>query len=368
MIIFLSFLYLSIFNIFVPRNFKSLYFLLSILIISILAYNFIPSIDLDLFRHFEMFNSLKTGGYSALINSHWFRTQPVFAIYVYILGFFGKSNILPAVSSFIIYGSILFLYNKIISKSKYYLLFGTLFFFYLLSNLSFLAVNSGIRNILAITLFIIILYIDLIKNYKPVIFLYFFVILIHNSVIILVLLRFFSFFFKKIKFFPSLVLILWPFFFDLVIDFLLNLNLIDLFQSILLQAQSYIYGGTNPINSTSLIIMRVLQLFTFFLFILILFRYYPKNQSRFAVYYFYCFLFIISSFSYFDIFIRLSNFLIISFPIFFLSFLIPERLSNFSKFPPFFNIYSTSVIILFISTFSLLFYLWSEYSKIIINI
>lgn len=368
MIIFLSFIYLSIINIFVPSKIKSIYFVLSILIISTLAYNFIPSIDLDLFRHFEMFNSLKTGGYSALINSHWFRTQPVFAIYVYILTFFGTSNILPAITSFIVYGAILFMYNKLIIKSKYNLLFGALFFFYLLSNLSFLTVNSGIRNILAITLFLIILYIDLIKNYKPVIFLYFFVILIHNSVIILLLLRLFSFFFKKIKFFPSLVILLWPFFFDLLIDFLLNLNFNDFFQSILLQAQSYIYGGTNPINSTILIIMRVLQLFTFFLFILNLFKYYPKIQNGFPIYYFYCFLFIISSFSYFDIFIRLSNFLVISFPIFYLSFLIPERRRNFSKFPSFFNIYATSVIILLISTFTLLFHLWSEYSKIIINI
>lgn len=358
---------ISFFFFFCPQKYIMQYFIIASLLLAALAFYYSPSQYEDLYYHYIMLDEFKTGGWSFILNTHWFERQPVFAIYVYFISLFPANGFLPAISIFLTYLFPFILIYKIAIKynvKKIYIVFSFLF---ILCTMSYLGVMSGIRNMLAFSVFSYVLYVDLVeKKNKIVCFaIYIALCLLHTSVVTLVIFRLLLTIAKR-KFFFIIIAIfslLWPLFNIFIFKVLGLLKELEFFMVLDEQVKGYIGGGTQYVFSTASI--RLISL-VIILFCVILSMYMSRNIRNYPDKYFRYILLIIfftagGIFQY-DIFVRMVCFLIFSSP-----FVLLTALSTGTKSINRDVTYLKMLLyvgLIFVLMVSLVFYTWSEYTKI----
>lgn len=201
LIVFYSLLFLMTFFVSKSNNYKSIKKILIayVLLLSIMAYFYLPNDSADLSRHFislKLYSNMST---SDFINAISINSAPGALLYFRIIGKLNNIHLLPCITSFIYYGILFTLYfyfiknYKINSKSAAF----SLFLFMICGR--FLGIISGIRNGLAFILIFCAIYREFFLDKKIIsnVFLYLIAILIHPAALIIIFLRFLFILFEK---------------------------------------------------------------------------------------------------------------------------------------------------------------------------
>lgn len=134
-----------------PRKSEWFSFLVVTVLLSVLAFYFVPNETDDLTRYYQQINYLRDYGYDYLQRcfnegiNNW-NVYRVCGYYFYIISKLPSNNYLPAITIFLAYGLMFLTIYKIANKfkvGKAYLFFGSLFF---LSTYWYYDTASGIRN------------------------------------------------------------------------------------------------------------------------------------------------------------------------------------------------------------------------------
>lgn len=169
-----------------------------------------PSQD-DLYRHYLMLDDIRNYGLSFFDTSnHYWDENPAYVIFLACISLFQLNAFLPFFVGVIyylssLYGVYLFSLHKVTCYSRE-ILAGIL----LLMVTNYISI-SGIRNVLACSIFLIGIYFDMIRGKKTGFLLYFFAALIHSSIWIYIVLRILIIFYSgKKKFLILLVAFVLP--------------------------------------------------------------------------------------------------------------------------------------------------------------
>lgn len=357
------------------------FFFISALFLAILAFFYHPNQYADLYRHYIMLDEFKYGGWEYVKNTHYYDTQPLFAIYVFLISILPHQGYLPAITVFLAYilpFRVIYLYTQENKIGKIYIFLILLF---ILTAMSYLGVMGGIRNMLAFSIFSFFLYFDLIKNKRKIYcyIIYILLCLFHSSVIILVILRILL---SLTKYVPFYILAIFSFILPNINVYLMQitsfLNGISFFIFLEEQITSYSSGGTVYVYSTA--IFRTLALIIIFAGVVLSIiqkDFSSKYSKKYRDYVLLTIMFTLGSINQYDVYVRMVSFLIFASPIVILTSLAVTSKGSLLKYgiseirKKQFDISKLKMIlflgIISVSLVSITFYTWSEYVKITYN-
>lgn len=147
----------------VPRKYVGFVFFLVTAALTVVAYNAVPADTDDLFRYYDVIDILRQGGMEKFrqmldTNSQNWGALPVCGYYFYFISLLPYNNFLPAITIFIVYGSMFLMLYKMANRfnvSKGHLFIATIFS---LTTYWFYDTCSGIRNGLAFAIVLVCMY------------------------------------------------------------------------------------------------------------------------------------------------------------------------------------------------------------------
>ncbi len=157
-----------------------------------------PSQGWDLYWHYKTLDNYRDMGFTYFAIFDKSISLPIYSLYFYLISLLPYNEYLPAITSFLVYGLNFILIYKIykrfdLSKRTLWILV-----VFILCNLNYFGVISGIRFNLAVSLCTVALYYDYIERKKIIpILLFLFAVLIHSSIYIIIMVRVMLFFFRK---------------------------------------------------------------------------------------------------------------------------------------------------------------------------
>lgn len=180
----------------VPRKHIKWLFLALVLALSVMAFYMKPYETDDVRNYFNQLETLRKGGFATLRrcikngNNNW-DSLPMCGFYFYMISRFPDNGMLPAVTIFLAYGSMLLVLWRAAQRyevNKWYLFLSA---FSILSTYWFYDLCSGIRNGLTFTLFCFFIYVELVeKKWRPLCWLgYVALCLMHSSGILMMMIR-----------------------------------------------------------------------------------------------------------------------------------------------------------------------------------
>lgn len=180
----------------IPQKYVGWLFFATTLALAIMAFNCVPKETDDLSNYFWQLDTLRKGGWDTFQtmlkddNNHW-GALPVCGYYFYLVSLLGNNGFLPAITIFIAYGSMFYVFYKASVRfaiNKWYLFLGCIF---ALATYWFYDICSGIRNGLAFTLFAACVYQDIVEKKHRLLCLagYALCIGLHSSTIVFAVMR-----------------------------------------------------------------------------------------------------------------------------------------------------------------------------------
>lgn len=152
-----------------PKKHIGWLFVALVIALSIMAYHAVPAETDDLRGYFNYLDRLREGGWPVFremmkndVND--FGSLPTCGYYFFLISRLPNNGFLPGVTIFLAYGSMFLVLNKAAKRfeiSHWYLFVAC---FFLLATYYFYDICSGIRNGLGFTLFISIVYLELVEN------------------------------------------------------------------------------------------------------------------------------------------------------------------------------------------------------------
>lgn len=308
---------------FVPKKFLGKYFILCALLLSSLYFFFIPSKDFDLYRHYQTMYFMKFISWKDLLEfkaidigdyllKEYSRNYPGYCLYAYAIGKIGVKELLPVITGIIVYGLPILILTKIGYKKnieKWKLLLGYIFIVF---NIDFLSI-SGIRNILATTIFSYVLYLDLIKKKNRILCFgaYAVICTIHSMGVMLLAFRLILFFYSRRSNnrFINLILIVVFFSMQRITEILIsNINSNSIIGGIIYRAlDSFILYSENGTENSIFIQGTAAALYFLCFIICKFFKKYSSNFNDYKEWYQYImiiFSYILSAVPMRDIFMR----------------------------------------------------------------
>ncbi len=173
------------------KNRRRIYALTIAFTLGLVAYNFIPNESMDLYRIFDRMSWMSYTDFSAFLNIFITDIEIGFNFVIYLISKTGDFHIAPFLFTTLGYFLILLIINSYTLKkeiSSMLTLFIVMTFFL---SFPFVLLVSGIRNFIAIIIFVYILYLEKVENkidkFKKLVYLI--PILFHISMIIFVILK-----------------------------------------------------------------------------------------------------------------------------------------------------------------------------------
>ena len=352
------FIILFLFGLILPRMFKKIYLCIILLLLGLLSYNIIPDTTSDLYRHLMFYDETVKYGFDYVFRSHYMKSVPIYALFIAALSFFKNEKIVPLIVYLLTYiPLIMCIYKKCEKQNKKY--FAYILTMFILFCISFNGAISGVRNMCSFSLFVVILYLELEKTIPQLIAFLLYIVLgfFHNSIFILIIIRFLiEFPTKKII---SILLVTWP----IALAFLSPI--ISLLSKIMpvfgILSDSFIsYTSSNHYSSLGVMIFRALILL---ISIMILGDDKIRHKrNKFVKFYYYVFLFTISSIIQYDVFVRFCQLLVMMFPFVFLEVVEERKIVKKSIYKKKELIYLS--VIMLTMFLSVCFLIWSEYTKL----
>lgn len=336
MIVFTTLMIFGCFGFFVPKMYLKRYMLLSAVCISSLYFFFTPLPGYDLTRHYELLHILRRLDLKSVLSGtekianrllrQYTEYSRLYLIYAFLISKLKIDAFLPVITGTIIYASV----SSIIMMSAED--FGeeieswkiSFCFFFMLMLTDFRTV-SGIRNMLAFSLFAYVLYYDLVRNAgKFWCFLaYFLLANIHTSIYLLIVIRLLT---SLGKIVPKWILMVVSFvsqsFLDSIIQFLTRVGDVPLARSLLEKINIYVISG-----GTQYIMIRGAAHFILILIQMAIFFYVLRNQylnkkfKHYGDFFLFTILFALGAIRQYDIFVRSYMLIVFMVSPFLLSFL-----------------------------------------------
>lgn len=211
------------------------------IILSIMAYFYVPGTSADLYRVFAIMNNWKFIDISEFIELAFRTTTPFANIYIYLISIIGNNHLLPAVTAFIYYSNVFYILKKYSHKYNISAYTTSVVLFFIMSSISFIGVISGIRNQLAFSIIAVCIYRDTIENKLIIKNLPFYIIasLMHNAAFALVLIRFAFLTYQKsnLKYKKALFILI-----NVIVVFLLFRYGITYWQAMIDKSYNYLSG------------------------------------------------------------------------------------------------------------------------------
>lgn len=348
---------LVLFGLCTDKKHKMGYLVMLSLILATIAYNYVPNATNDLYHHYKLLEWFRNGTIETLKSHYYYDKLPFYSIYFYIISKIGSNGLLPFITTLAGYCSVFFIMKKIAitEKIEYSNLIITLIFF--LCTFSFIGYVSGIRNMLAFSLFALVafneLYGDKSKLNKAFAWvIYAALCFFHSSIIVLFLIRIVVEVCYRKKFVGSVLMLSWATFWINMQNWLTPYTNYKLIALIVGQLDYY---QVSPYTNVYTYMIRFIALTTVIVAFYYIKRTEPDILKKHQKYYVFCeyiLLFTVGSCMYYDLFVRFCNLSIIVgvsiIPVF-----LNIRKNNFVKF--------MSVVILSVSIFSLVFYFMIAY-------
>lgn len=311
----------------VSRFYKIIPFVIAFAL-AILAYYFYPvGGNYDLSKYYHLMDMIKINDVESIIYiKNYF--EILFRIYMYIVAFIGNYRLFQFFPVFIFYlilFYIIFDYGKSKEYSKFHILLVSLV---CITLFRFVLIASTIRYALAYIIFVLALYLDLVKKCKSnwIKILYILPFFIHKTSIILLLFRLLiEIKNKKIIYFIFALFIFAFFFPELIISILVPFKNIKIVELLINMVYGYLIEESIPIYMQ--LIFRLFQ--TLFLVLGGLFCYRQIEDAQIKKYYFMTILigiFTICLFKYFTLFMRMIDLLVFMSPV-----VVFETLNTFSN-------------------------------------
>lgn len=309
---------------FIGKRYLKIYFFVVALTLATIAFFFQPSTDMDLYRHYQTIDAFKIYGWDYVKSTDIFKTLPVYGMYFYLISLLPFKGFLPAVTVFITY----FLFFSLIYKisrdhniKKSYIM---ITFFFFMFGIDYLSVISGIRNMLAFSIFTYFLYIDLVEqNHKLLCFLiYISLCFLHSSIIILILFRIFVYFYNRFTgILLKLVFLFWAFFLSSILN-IFRLFSGSYFNQIADKINIY-YNGV--LNYNLKIVLFELCSLILLIMIFISYHHDSKNEnyypSKYGHFMILTIAFTLGSIKHYELFLRMVAFIMYASPYYMLMFL-----------------------------------------------
>lgn len=192
---------------------KKLYIFTTV-VFAIMAFFVIPTEGMDLYRHYEMLDTMRQQGLENSIEIYQYslRSLPMYALYFYIVSLLGSNQFLLAIAYVVVYGvqfTILHMAVEDFSLSRYGEKIGYICIICFTNAYEL----TGIRNMMAFAICVYFLYLELVRKKHKVIswIMYVMMCFFHDSVVIFLVFRIFLLFAKKKNLRWIILLIaVWP--------------------------------------------------------------------------------------------------------------------------------------------------------------
>lgn len=166
------------------RKFYKLYVALFSIAMGLLAYNMLPIPEYDLSRYYLTMEDYSGNDFISNIQSIFTRLDSLSYLFMYVISLSGNVRLLQFVGVSIGYYLLLSVLLQLCKSRKYHWALNLTFVCIFLSTFEFIHLYSGLRNYIAIGLFIMLLYKDMIKTGRLRSWMYFIPALFHSSLII----------------------------------------------------------------------------------------------------------------------------------------------------------------------------------------
>lgn len=319
---------------FISKKHLKIYFFIVALILATIAFFFQPSADMDLYKHYQTIDYFKIHGWDYVKTTYIFKTLPIYGVYFYLISLLPVKEFLPAVTVFITYFLSFNLIYKISRDNNIKKSYIMITFSFFILGTDYLSVISGIRNMLAFSIFVYFLYIDLVeKKHKLLCFLiYIALCALHDSVIILVLFRIIVCIYNRFtRITLMLALVFWTFFLDSI------LNIVNLFTGSyfikITEKVGFYYIGILDYNLRTVLF----ELLCLILLTLIFISYHQENRnknyypSKYWHYIFITIAFTLGSIKQYELFLRMTGFIMYASPYYIMMFLDSNSTKNKTK-------------------------------------
>lgn len=175
----------------IKKKYLPLYLFCFAILIGYIAFHYeIPGPNSDLYWHTITLNNFKNIGFAYFAIFDKSASLPVYSLYFYLISLLPSERYLPAITAFLVYGINFILIFKLQKKYKLKKRTTLLLVLFIICNLNYLGVISGIRFNLAVSIMLFGLYIDLVESkYKRAIGLYIIAMLLHSSIYIMIIVR-----------------------------------------------------------------------------------------------------------------------------------------------------------------------------------
>ncbi len=303
----------------IPKKYMRIYMILASVGLSSLYFFFVPPVGYDLYRHYEVLHILRNNHLfsalsGALNQTHealesYQQGSPVYLVYAYFISKLRIDQLLPVISSIIVYTSvsdiILMAADDIgedIADWK------VAFCFFFLLVMADYRTASGIRNMMAYALFAHVLYKDLVRNANKLYCFaaYIAIANIHNSVMILLTIRVLIELGRIVPKPVMAILALSAYsLIDSILVFLTRFSNVPMIQPLILKINLYGFGGgSNLVVSKSA--LRLIHIMIFLLLCLYCQRniQHAKRFQKYGDVIILCGVFAIGSIRQVDIFLR----------------------------------------------------------------
>ena len=195
---------LAILNITVAKKNIKLFFFLTTVILSILAYHIVAFEASDLYRYIGTMDLCREMGWD-WIYKYYGPHNPLTYGFLYVVSMLNNDAILPALAVAITYGLSFVLLYKASKKLQSSFSEITIAFWFLMLNMNFMYVATVIRFYIAFAIMAYFLYMDIVeKKHRPLCFIAYFVLCyFHYAMLVFLLLRIVFMFSRKLKGFLS---------------------------------------------------------------------------------------------------------------------------------------------------------------------
>lgn len=166
------------------RKFYKLYIALFSIVMGLLAYNMLPIPEYDLSRYYLTMEDYSGNNFISNIQSIFTRLDSLSYLFMYVISLSGNVRLLQFVGVSVGYYLLLSVLLQLCKSRKYHWVLNLTFVCIFLSTFEFIHLYSGLRNYIAIGLFIMLLYKDMIKTGRLRSWMYFIPALFHSSLII----------------------------------------------------------------------------------------------------------------------------------------------------------------------------------------
>ena len=284
-------------------------------LISFIAFFIIPRVDMDLYRHYYILDSVRYYGISFLKNNSDFSNLPVATLYFYLISVLNNNAFLPFITCFFSYFIFYYVIDDFSKKNNIQRFSYSLAIICILFTFNYVALFSGIRNKFAMILFFLIMYNDIFKNKNKYLctFGYFLLGFFHPSMFVLFLIRILSYVNKKSSVITiSILLLIWPLLQNQIITILNGMASIPIINYIVTKIDVYNKTNMDLITNTSLytFVYTTRNIVMFLIFCL--FNSKVKNKfNTYKKFFLFVFSFVFGSINNYNFYVRFSEFIMI---------------------------------------------------------